>query len=479
MSPEVKELADYGRQPPEPYRASWVDVEGALEVQQWLRILPGKRYVGRAVWQGQEVLVKLFVGARAGRKATAEVEGYKRLESAGLPTPEMLHHGILPDGMGAWVVSQFIAQAQTLEQASGLGSDFKKTNNRHELTQARQIDQVVTCIAGMHQKGVRQQDIHPENFLLKDDQCWIIDTADVIPINEDQEAIANFAVFLAQLSEELWRGAWQLYRQLNSVAAEYDKVAALARQWQAWRARDLAEKSVRDCSLFDVESGPTFFRAVWRSESETLRPLLEDLDGALVAATLLKDGRSATVGLVEWQGRQLVIKRYNLKGLGHRLQRCWRPTRAWHSWQAGHRLRVLGINTPRPIAMVEERVGPLRGRGYLITEVAAGQDLMHSAQKADSQQLQSMAVAVRKMMTVMTSHRITHGDFKATNLLWDDALAMIDLDAVRWHKTHNGWRKAFKKDEARLLRNWSEASREYECFKNVINEDVTNKIAPC
>jgi len=360
-----------------------------------------------------------------------------------------------------------------------LGSGSQKVNHRDEQEQARQVDLVVTCIANMHQRGVRQQDIHPGNFLLKGDQCWIIDAADVVPLNDDQEADANFAVFLAQLSEELWSGAWQQYQQLNSAVAEYDKVAALARQWQAWRARDLAEKSVRDCSLFDVESNTTLFQAVWRSESDSIRPLLENLEGTLAAATLLKDGGSATVGLVEWQGRQLVIKRYNLKGLGHRLKRCWRPTRAWHSWQAGHRLRVLGINTPRPIAMVEERVGPLRGRGYLITEVAPGQDLMHAAQTADSQQLQAMAVAMRKMLAVMTFHRISHGDFKATNLLWDDALAMIDLDAVHWHRTPNGWRKAFKKDRARLLRNWNEGSREYQCFKSAINEDVISEITPC
>lgn len=467
MRPDVTELAKYGRQPPLPYRASWLEVDGLLQVEQWLRILPGKRYVGRAIWQGQEVLVKLFVGARAARKATAEVEGYERLTTAGLKTPAMLAHGALSDGQGAWVIVRFIPESRTLAQASGF--DIIPECARPLDESRRLVAEVISSIAGLHQKGLRQQDIHPGNFLLAEGQCWIIDTADVLPIDDDQQVVSNLAVFLAQLPEKLWKDAWSLYQQLTSAVAEYGRVAALAHEWQAWRARDLADKSVRDCSLFQVETGATFFRAVWRTESDLISPLLEDLDGALATATLLKDGGSATVGLVDWQGRQLVIKRYNLKGLGHRLKRCWRPTRAWHSWQAGHRLRVLGINTPRPLAMVEERCGPLRGRGFLVTEVADGEDLGGAAQQADTGQLQAMGAAVKAMLKVMVCHRISHGDFKATNLLWGEALTMIDLDAVRWHNKLNVWRKAFNKDTARLLRNWTDGSREHQCFKDAID----------
>lgn len=467
MRPDVTELANYGRQPPVPYQASWMDIDGALQVEQWLRILPGKRYVGRADWQGQKVLVKLFVGARAARKAAAEAEGYERLTSAGLNTPAMLAHGALPDGQGAWVVVRFIPQSRTLAEASGLAPNSESTGSVEE--QRRLVSRVISSIAGLHESGLGQQDIHPGNFLLTDDHCWIIDTADVVPLRDDQAAIANFSVFLAQLPEKLWKDAWLQYRQLTSVVEEYDRVAALAHEWQAWRARDLADKSIRDCSLFKVEANATLFRSVWRTESEFLGPLLEDLDGALATSTLLKDGGSATVGLVEWQGRKLVIKRYNLKGLVHRLKRCWRPTRAWHSWQAGHRLRVLGINTPRPVAMVEERCGPFRGRGFLITEVAEGEGLGIASRQADSGQLQTMGAAVQAMLKVMVCHRISHGDFKATNLLWGGALTMIDLDAVCWHKKLNAWRKAFKKDTARLLRNWEVGSREHQCFNDAVN----------
>ena len=54
----------------------------------------------------------------------------------------------------------------------------------------------------------------------------------------------------------------------------------------------------------------------------------------------------------------------------------WRPSRAWHSWVAGHRLAFFGIPTPAPLAMLEERVGPLRRRAFLVTDYCPGESLM-------------------------------------------------------------------------------------------------------
>ena len=81
----------------------------------------------------------------------------------------------------------------------------------------------------------------------------------------------------------------------------------------------------------------------------------------------LKRGRTATLARVEVNGRQLVIKRYNIKGPVHALSRSWRPSRAWHSWLEGHRLNFLGIATPRPLALVEQRAGPLRGKARWVS----------------------------------------------------------------------------------------------------------------
>ena len=62
---KLNELTPGGRSPTLPL--TLLLPVGELRVLQWLRVLPGQRYVGRAEWQGRTVLAKLLVGAKAER----------------------------------------------------------------------------------------------------------------------------------------------------------------------------------------------------------------------------------------------------------------------------------------------------------------------------------------------------------------------------------------------------------------------------
>lgn len=84
-----------------------------------------------------------------------------------------------------------------------------------------------------------------------------------------------------------------------------------------------------------------------------------------------------TVVRVSVSDLDCIVKRYNLKNLRHALSRCWRPSRAWHSWRAGHLLRHLGIATPEPLAVLEERFGFLRRRAFLVTLSKARRSRLH------------------------------------------------------------------------------------------------------
>ncbi|ERI54290.1 hypothetical protein N878_12170, partial [Pseudomonas sp. EGD-AK9] len=158
----------------------------------------------------------------------------------------------------------------------------------------------------------------------------------------------------------------------------------------------------------------------------------------------------------------LVVKRYNLKGLGHWLRRFWRPSRAWHSWREGHRLELLGIATPRPLAVLERRWCWLRGRAYLITEYCGGQDIIARFQAhLQGSPPETELLALDRLFAALLRERISHGDFKGHNLLWieerDDASghwSLIDLDAMQQHRSARGFARAYARDRARFLRNW-------------------------
>jgi tRNA A-37 threonylcarbamoyl transferase component Bud32 len=195
-----------------------------------------------------------------------------------------------------------------------------------------------------------------------------------------------------------------------------------------------------------------------RDEADFLAPLMADPDAWLEQGVPLKRGRSATLARVELEGRKLVIKRYNIKSAGHALSRAWRPSRAWHSWVEAHRLRFLGIPTPRPLALIERRLGPLRGRAWLITEYCAGPNLQERLTGEQTLPAE-IGEAVRRLFTQLAAARIGHGDLKASNFICSgNELCVLDLDAMRQFDNEAAWRKAWQKDRARFLRNWSEGS---------------------
>ena len=108
-----------------------------------------------------------------------------------------------------------------------------------------------------------------------------------------------------------------------------------------------------------------------RAHAERLQPLLADLDGHIERGHIFKTGGAATVARVELDGRPLLVKRYNIKSRLHWLKRCWRPSRAWHSWIAGNRLDFLGIATWIFDIYLAERLNGISPNGaWTITENA-------------------------------------------------------------------------------------------------------------
>jgi serine/threonine-protein kinase RIO1 len=149
-----------------------------------------------------------------------------------------------------------------------------------------------------------------------------------------------------------------------------------------------------------------------------------------------------------------VVKRYNLKHWRHALSRLWRPSRAWHSWQAAHRLDYYGIATPRPLALVEERWGVLRGRAFFIAEHCPGVNLLALLDPAREPE-SVVQQALWELFAILYRLRITHGDLKATNLLWHAGrIVLIDLDALTEHRSQSSFARAWRRDRDRLIRNW-------------------------
>ncbi|MCL9656500.1 serine/threonine protein kinase [Pseudomonas protegens] len=477
----LSELKNSGRSPTLPLSLELADAAGPAQLQllTLLRVLPGQRYVGAGVWRGRPVLAKLLVGAKAARHFQRELQGVRLLAEQGLTTPLLLADG-LQEGEGGWLLFEF------LEGAQSLGDAWKQVEKLPVLAdeQTAVLAEALGAIAQLHAKGLWQEDLHLDNLLRHDDKLHLIDGAGICveeagkPLSR-QKVLENLGVFFAQLPKSLEPFTEELLvHYLLSNAEHALPLEALEKQVnkvRGWRLRDFLNKVGRECTLFSVQRGPFALRAIRREEEAAMLPVLAQADALLDQGHLYKTGGAASVGRVEAAGRTLVVKRYNIKGLAHWLKRFWRPSRAWHSWREGNRLEFLGIATPRPLAVLEQRFLWLRRRAYLVTEYLPGPDIIERfAPFVDSGEApESELLALDRLFAQLIRERISHGDFKGHNLFWqEDRWALIDLDSMCQHSSQSSFAPAFARDRARFMRNWPESSNLYQVIDRRLPKTV-------
>lgn len=473
----LSELKAAGRTPALPLSVTLADAAGSAQLQllSLLRVLPGQRYVGAGVWRGKPVLAKLLVGSSAPRHFQRELQGARLMAAQGLTTPQLLADG-LREGEGGWLLFEF------LENAQSLGDAWADVEGLTPLADEQQqvLGEALTAVAQLHAKGLWQEDLHLDNLLRHDGRLYLIDGAGIKAEQPGQHlsrqrVLENLGVFFAQLPKRLEPFIEELLVHYLLANAEHAlPLEALQKQVdkvRTWRLKDYLDKAGRECTLFSVERNLSGLRAIRRQQVEAMLPVLEQADALIEQGHLYKTGGAASVARIEVDGRPLVLKRYNIKNTAHWLKRFWRPSRAWHSWIEGHRLEFLGFATPKPLAVLEQRVMGLRSRAYLVTEYADGPDLIESfAPYIDSGDVpEDQLQALQSLLQQLIRERISHGDMKGHNLFWQDGQwSLIDLDAMCQHATQLSFAPAFARDRARLLRNWPSTSALYKHLDQVL-----------
>lgn len=449
-----------GRKPPAPFRIRLGD-GGELLVRALLRVLPGKRVVGDCIDAGgARRLVKLFIDKHSARHWQREHEGIAALAAAAIPTPALVAAQPLAAG-GHALLTDFLDGADTLLDG---WRPFAASAPGDERAIAL-LAPAFALLGRVHAAGLSHDDLHFGNFLRHAGRLLLID-GDAVRRHGagalgEKTTARDLAMLLAQLPRT-WDGhtapLLAAYRGSHPQAPGDAALARALKEERAWRLRDYLAKTGRDCSLFKVDQRFDRFTAVVRAQADGLAALVADPDRQIDAGRLLKRGNTCTVARVDIDGRPMVVKRYNLKNARHALSRLWRPSRGWHSWREGHRLRLFGIPTPAPLALVEERWGPLRGRAWLVNDYCAGTDLLSLLDPAAAPP-PAIAASLHTLFATLHRERISHGDLKATNLLWDgSAVNLIDLDAMRQHRSTASHARAWRRDRHRLLRNWPQDS---------------------
>lgn len=440
------------------------------------RILPGRRWVFSAQWQGQAVFAKVFIGAQAERYAQRDAQGALWLAAAGLTTPALLWQGKSQNtksqsGQAQVLIYAAIPQADNVQQVYAQSDAGQR---------AGLIASVVRVLAQQHAAGLVQTDLHLKNFMLAHGQIWSIDGDGIRKKTLSRRAayqqLSALIGKLAVLEQQAWVGSLlAAYQQVRHWPADIDSGQILA-----WAARDKAaavreyveRKIFRNCS--DVVWQQTSGFVLARNAHVALADLSpESLEAAMQAGKLLKDGNTSTVvrsRLMQLDMKtqlDVVIKRYNIKHLLHALGRSWRPSRAAHSWSNAHRLQYYGFLTPQPLAMLEKRFFGLRGEAYFVSAVSAWPDALTFFQTVQEHALR--AEALRQLALTCYQFyllQISHGDLKASNLQLDaqGRVIVMDLDSLQQHRCTRRALRAHVKDIRRLLQNWKDDTSLYNAL---------------
>lgn len=456
-----------------------INSEGQSETIRLLhvcRLLPGKRVVCEGVWRNRRVAAKIFVEDEgAERHCQREISAAKKLLNANILAPELLTVFTTPCQKFRGIIYSWIGDA--VDMAS-LWSQADHHNR------AILLKKVFDLLRKMHAAGLLQEDIHLGNFLLDRDRLVVLDLGTIRQPNGEQalplaETIGNLAGLLAQLP------ITQRDEALN-ILVEYSKESVwpcvdvirkikrpLAKAWRH-RLQDYLDKSLRNCRLTRYMKSFSQVVACRRDYwNDDLQSLLDYPDDILHRAERLKSGNTATVGRVQIGDQILIIKRYNIKNIWHAFSRMLRPTRAEVSWRNSHILELAGIQATRPVALIEERWGILRRRAFFISTALQGSDLLSIGQQRQLtvDELKSLTDLLESMKIA----KISHGDFKASNLLvHDGTVQLIDLDGIRWHSNKKSFEKSFLRDLNRLQRNWLDSEPISAQIKALVNSQISS-----
>lgn len=456
---------------------------GELEVDTILRLLPGKRLTALARWHGKKVVIKLFVDSQRWlHHWQEEMGGHEALVAAHIPTPRLLNSEQHDDGQWGIAVYEYVTPSESGERHWQRLS----TDDSEEGQVARDgfLRQLAGVTARLHTAQLVQWDNHLDNFLIRRGKLLVIDSGGVKRQTRlsPAQATANLALLAAQFpcldtrQMDLLRNAYATARGDGFPAPGENALRRETQHQRRVRLQDYIEKCQRDCTEVMVSHPRTgMFMAARRA---TVGPELlawsQTPSEGMEGAESIKDGNSQTVVGMTVDGRDVVVKRYNIKDVGHWLRRIGRTSRARNAWVSAHALHLLRLPTPQPVAMIEQAIGPLHGPAWFIAEKCPGLTL-DAAITANPDLVLSLRTQLATLCEVLVCHRISHGDFKASNFIVNDGhLWLIDLDAVQIHGSEIRFAKAFRKDLERFMRNWNGQPGIYNAFYEALSPLFTH-----
>jgi len=398
---------DFGQKP---FQAFNLSIEGSIvRCDERVRFVPGRRAVFFGTWNKRAVVVKQFIHPRkAHRDVRRELAGYQLLKNAGLNTPEVLFSN------DSLVIFEKIEGQKITEP----------------------LDKVIECLKTLHNNNLCQTDCHPDNFIMKGEDVYILDCSSIKRNRSPKAHQYNLDLFASQFERN---------DSSCRTEAERRRVDRINRK----RSKRYLSKMLRSSTdnVFIKKNKQKILCKRNRYAGQMLGAL-NDIEAFMTnnECVQIKDGNTCSVFKVKVNDEWVVVKRYNNKGLLFSIKNYFRKSRAIKSWLNAHRLKMNNISTADPAAVIERREGLFFKTSYYISSFVEGKSLYHSA--LDNHSVSALGEELFGQFKIA---RIVHGDMKSLNfIVVDGRLVVLDLDAMRVHRNKLLFERGHRKDQERF-----------------------------
>ena len=422
-----------------------------------LRAIPGRRHIYDATWNDRNVVVKVFSHKISARHhLNREWKGLNQLQQRGLSCPEPLFYGKTEDGRWAVVTDKIIDSSTALDV-------LNETKNKSEKESL--LIQICRYLAKQHNKGVLQKDLHLGNFLIAEGKIYALDPGQMrfysqeLSRNKSISQLALLVRYLPESDTEFAKVLCEEYFKARNWKFESSDNAILEKQLVVHKKNGI-RRGLRKCLRtskrivqINTERYFAIFDRDFYREDEHL-DFLDRIDSLMDKGQILKNGNTCYVSRTTWNGKDIVVKRYNHKSLIHSLRHTIKGSRARRAWVHAHRLGMLETATPKPLAYIERHRGSLVWRSYLVTEYVKGQEFCYFLEDGSlTEEDRSKAIhQVIDLLDKIGKYKISHGDLKHSNILiTKNGPTITDLDGMKVHKFRWAYRVRRNKDIARLL----------------------------
>ena len=428
----------------------------SVECRFLLRAVKGNRQIFNALWDGRAVIVKIFSKKFfAYHHLKREWRGLNLLRKCRLNAPQPLFFGQTTDRRWAIVTGKIADSSTALEVFNSAEDD----QDRFKIL-------VLVCreLAKQNNKGVLQKDLHLGNFLVSEDTVYALDPARIkffhrpLCRSKSISQLALLSCYLPDEDIELFDKLCKEYFDVRDWRFDETQKALVLKNRDRHRKEQIKkglEKCMRTSKKVLKIRTSQHFALFDRSFIDSVNPInfINQIDSLMDAGRILKRGNTCYVSAVCFNDRRIVIKRYNDKGFFHSLRHTIKGCRARRCWLYGHRLGMLNIPSPKPLAFIEQKKGVLVRRSYIVTEYVEGQKLYDFLKNNQPEQQKFLLIKeqLKILMKKLSKYCITHGDLKHTNILvTKNTFVLTDLDSLKFHRFEFIYKIRQSKDIKRL-----------------------------